>query len=70
VVVSEVSDIWSFGVMLFEMLAGCLPFAGTTFAGRLNAILTQPVPDLGRLVPGISDGMADLAYRMLEKDPR
>ena len=69
VVVSELSDIWSFGVLLFEMVAGCLPFAGTTFAARLDAILTQPAPDLGRLVPGISDGLADLVYRMLEKDP-
>jgi predicted ATPase len=66
----ERSDIWSFGVMLFEMLAGCVPFSGDTFVARLNAILTQPVPDLGQLAPGVPDGLADLVYRMLEKDPQ
>ena len=67
--VDERSDIWSFGVMLFEMLAGRVPFGGDTFAARLNAILSLPVPDLGALAPGVPDGLADLVYRMLEKDP-
>jgi len=64
----ERSDIWSFGVLLFEMLAGRVPFGGDTFAAKLNAILTQPVPDLGPLAPGVPDALADLAYRMLDKD--
>ena len=66
--VDERADIWSFGVLLFELLAGCLPFTGAPFAARLNAILTQPVPDLSALAPGVPDGLADLVYRMLEKD--
>jgi predicted ATPase len=67
-VLDERSDIWSFGVMLFEMLAGCVPFSGDTFVARLNAILTQPVPDLAQLAPHLPDGLVDLVYRMLEKD--
>jgi serine/threonine protein kinase/tetratricopeptide (TPR) repeat protein len=65
----ERSDIWSFGVMLFEMLTGRIPFGGDTLIGRLNAILTQPVPDLAQLAPHLPDGLVDLVYRMLEKDP-
>jgi serine/threonine protein kinase/tetratricopeptide (TPR) repeat protein len=64
----ERSDIWSFGVLLFEMLAGRVPFTGDTLIGRLNAIVTQPIPDLGQLAPGVPDELADLVYRMLDKD--
>jgi predicted ATPase/predicted Ser/Thr protein kinase len=66
----ERSDIWSFGVLLYEMLTGSVPFGGDTFVARLNAILTQPVPDLGSLAPEVPDALADLVYRMLDKDPR
>jgi serine/threonine protein kinase len=65
----ESSDIWAFGVLLFTALTGRLPFAGETLAARLNAILTIPVPDLAELCPAVPDGLADLVYRMLEKDP-
>jgi ABC-type oligopeptide transport system substrate-binding subunit/serine/threonine protein kinase len=65
----ERSDIWSFGVMLFEMLAGRVPFTGDALIAKLNAILTQPVPGLGQLVPGTPGELADVVYRMLEKDP-
>jgi len=40
------ADIWAFGVMLYEMLSGEVPFPGETFSAVLMAILGQPVPDL------------------------
>ena len=64
----ERADIWAFGVLLFEMLSGRKPFTGGKLAATLTAILTQPVPDLAELVPGLPDGLVDLVYRMLEKD--
>jgi len=64
----ERADIWAFGVMLFEMLSGRLPFEGTSLTARLTAILTQPIPDLAQFAPDVPDALADLVYRMLEKD--
>jgi non-specific serine/threonine protein kinase len=62
------ADIWAFGAMLYEMLTGAHPFAGDTLAAVVTAILTQPVPDLSQVRPDVPDPLADLVYRMLEKD--
>lgn len=64
----ERTDIWAFGVMLFRMLSGQLPFRGDNLTARITAILTRPVPDLVQLAPGIPDGLSVLVYGMLEKD--
>jgi predicted ATPase len=66
--IDERSDIWSFGVMLYEMLSGETPFTGDTLSAKLSAILTQPVPDLAQRCPEAPEALVDLVYRMLEKD--
>ncbi len=63
------ADIWSFGVMLFEMLAGCRPFEAELLTALLNAIMHTPPPDLELLRPDTPVALVDLVYRMLEKDP-
>jgi non-specific serine/threonine protein kinase len=64
----ERADIWAFGVMLYEMASGRLPFAGDSLVAKITAILGQPVPDLGQLCPGLPAALVDLVSRMLEKD--
>ncbi len=63
-------DIWSFGVMLFEMLAGQRPFTGSNLYATITAILSTPTPDLFRFRADVNDALADLVYRMLQKDPQ
>jgi serine/threonine protein kinase/tetratricopeptide (TPR) repeat protein len=64
------TDIWAFGVLLYEMLAGRRPFQGETTAATLVAILMETVPDLAQFRTGIPDALTDLVYRLLEKEPR
>jgi serine/threonine protein kinase/tetratricopeptide (TPR) repeat protein len=43
------SDVFSFGIVLYEMLAGSLPFQGPTGADTVSAILKEPAPPLPEL---------------------
>jgi serine/threonine protein kinase/tetratricopeptide (TPR) repeat protein len=65
----EKTDIWSFGVMLYEMLAGKRPFDYDQPGALINAILTQSVSDLESHRPDVPIALVDLVYRMLAKDP-
>ncbi len=62
------ADIWAFGVMLYEMLAGARPFTGQSVTQMLAAILTQTPPDLKTVRPDIPESLAELVTDMLEKD--
>jgi serine/threonine protein kinase len=55
--------------MLYEMLAGTLPFVGRTDDLIVRAILEQPVPDLRKVRPEVPDEVQGLIERMLHKSP-
>jgi serine/threonine-protein kinase len=62
-------DIWSFGVVLFELLAGVSPFARQTSADTLTSVLSG-APDYSRLPAGTPPAVRQLIHRCLEKDRR
>ncbi len=64
----ERSDIWSFGIMLYEMLVGQRPFPQMEAAPLINAILTHPVPRIEQVRPDLPTALVDLVQRMLEKN--
>jgi non-specific serine/threonine protein kinase len=63
------SDIFSFGVMLYECLTGRLPFWGETSIDTLHAILRQPPTPLRSLLPEVSSEWEGLVERCLAKAP-
>jgi len=68
--VDERTDIWSFGVLLYEMLAGTPPFRGATSMDTLAAVLTAEPKPLNELVPRLPASLSRLVHRALRKEPK
>jgi serine/threonine-protein kinase len=67
--VDERADVWAFGVLLHEMLAGRRLFEGETVSDTLAAVLRGEI-DLGALPAGTPAAVRTLLRRCLERNPR
>ena len=63
------TDLFSFGVLLYELLAGRRPFDGATRADLTTAILRDAPEPLQARRPDLPDGLERVVSRLLEKDP-
>ena len=63
------SDLYSLGVVAYQMLTGALPFNAPSVAGILMKQITEPAPDLRIKRPDTPEDLALAVGRCLEKDP-
>ena len=63
------TDLYSLGVMLFQLLTGALPHASESMAQLMNQIVNEPAPDVRSLRPALPEALANVIALALEKRP-
>ena len=66
---SPATDIYAFGVILYEMATGAVPFQGESPIAVLTRHATEPPEPLGKRVKGVPARFQKLVQRCLAKDP-
>ena len=68
--VNEQSDVYSLGIVLYEMLSGDVPFRADTQVAVAMKHVREPLPDIQRIRPEISASLAAVVERATAKETR
>ena len=64
----ERTDIWSLGIVLYEMIAGCVPFTGETKSDMMAAILKSDLPPLSVYNPDVPIELENIIAKSVSKN--
>jgi len=63
------ADVWAVGVMLYELLAGQLPYQGASIATLVYKIVHEPPPPIAAPPPGLAPALTAIVAKGMSKDP-
>ena len=63
-------DIYSLGCVLFHMVAGAPPFAGTTNLEVILKHVRDPIPNLSQIAPAVPASLDAIVAKMMAKEPK
>jgi serine/threonine-protein kinase len=63
------SDVYSIGIVMFEMLTGRLPYTGTNQQELALAHIREQIPLVNQFNPAVPETLSQIVYKVMSKDP-